>query len=254
MVVSNFNNLNFDNWKCRCSAIGQIMSKSGKITQGVETYLKQEYNSIARGFYEEFTSKYTDKGHYSQEQTADVLQSFVFDNKLLIKSNDVRKSNDYLTGECDFDIPKFDLITDAKNSYSWKTFYDAILTSDYEYQLRGYMCLWERSNALLMYTLFNLPEHQLQDLERKLFYSKQMIKGWVTMENSDYELECEKLRENWNFEKFDINHRVKFFEVKRDLEIEQKIFETVQTCRTWLNEFHQNEIERTSKKLTFLGI
>ncbi len=247
-IEENFETINFDNWKVRCSSISEIITKSNEITKGVESFLKKEYNKIARGFEENFSNKYVQKGIYCQEDSASMIQKEIFDNKTLIISNKERRKNDFINGECDFYLEEFSMIIDAKNSYSWGTFNDAELTSDYEWQLRGYMWLWGAENAKLIYTLFNLPENQLVALERKMFYEKMCLGAII---DSDYVKECEKIRENFNFEKFSNLHRIKIFDIERDLEKEKVIESMVVKSRIFLNEFHKKEKERVLKKIKY---
>lgn len=238
--IQKYKSINFDKWKCRCSSISKINPKNGNLTQGVQTYLKEEYNRIAKEFKEDFTSKYTEKGKWKEEDVLDMMQNTILKGKLPIKNKEL-KENDYIKGTCDVFMPKLNLILDAKNSYSWKTFDNAELTDAYEWQLRGYMWLWSAEKSILYYALLNLPEHQLLDLERKLFYSSH---EYLTMENTQYLEDCKDLRENWNFEKFPESLRYKTFQVEREEKKETDIVNMVIKCREWLNEYHLKQIVR----------
>ena len=249
MHEQKFKDLNFDNWKVRASGSSKIMSKSGKITLGVETYLKEQYNLIARGFKDDFSSKYTEKGNWKEQDNLDVISNTILkDYKFPIISNKETKSNDYIVGTCDIYLKPISTIIDAKNNWSWKSFDDADLSEIYEYQLRSYMSIWGCESAVLFYTLLNLPDHMISDMERKMFYSENK---WATMESPEYIVACDLLRENWNFEKFDIKYRYKAFAIKRDLDIEQKMFNSVKSCRVWLNEYHQKVVNDASLHSTF---
>lgn len=237
-LVQQYETLTFDNWKVRASATNKILSASGKIIQGIETFLKEEYNRIARGYFEEFTSKYTDKGNWREEDTMSVLQQTILKGHFPVQNKE-RLTNDFVMGKCDVHLSKRNLIVDNKNSYNWKTFDDASLTKDYEMQLRSYMWLWNCDEAILFYCLQNLPEQMLQDEERKMFYGQ---KKWTSFEDTGFEIACNELRERLNFEKFPIEDRFKCFKISRDLTIETQIAEMVGKCRIWLNDYHQQRM------------
>ena len=74
------------------------------------------------------------------------------------KKNEVRKSNEWISGECDIEAP--DTIYDIKTSWSKETF--PMLPSEinigaYEWQLRGYMMLYDKPKAALVYCLVDTP-------------------------------------------------------------------------------------------------
>ncbi len=248
--IEQFETLNFNDWKVRASSTAKVISKSGKIIQGIETFLTEEYNRIARGFYETFENKYFDKGKWKEEDTLSVMQKTILRGHLPIK-NKVRETNDFVSGECDVHISKLNLIVDAKNAFNWKTFGDAELTEAYEWQGRSYMWLWDADKFILFYVLLNLPEHQMEDLEKKLFYSN---KSYVTFENPDYIKKVAKLRDRYNFEKFPIEDRFKAFQIERDKSKEDQIAEMVSKCRIWLNDYHQKQLDLRSANRILMGL
>jgi hypothetical protein len=239
LLTQEFETLTFDDWKVRCSSISKIMSKSGKITQGVETYLKEEYNRVARGFYEDFGSKYTDKGNWKEEDVLTIMQDTILSGALPIKNKET-KENTYIKGTCDVYMRKANIILDAKNSYSWKTFDESELTENYAWQLIGYMWLWEADSSILFYVLLNLPERQLLELELKMFYQKGK---YLTFQDPEFLKDCESLRERYNFEKFPIEDRFKAFVLNRDLRLESDISKMVIKCREWLNDYHSSRLK-----------
>jgi hypothetical protein len=77
-------------------------------------------------------------------------------------------ANDLITGECD--IEDSNEIVDVKCSWDRFTFLDSFSGGgkNYEWQLRGYMQLYEKPKASVIYCLTDKPDHMmLQELERK---------------------------------------------------------------------------------------
>jgi hypothetical protein len=66
--------------------------------------------------------------------------------------------DDYFVGSCDVELT--DTIVDVKASWSIKTLHSAItdgINKDYEWQLRGYMHLYNKPKAVLFYGLMDTP-------------------------------------------------------------------------------------------------
>ena len=159
--------------KIRCSQLGKIMTNPTKaeanageiLSKGAKTYLR----SIAKERFYQYTteidSKYLDKGNACEQDSIDLYNSVMFTNH---SKNTERKSNDFLTGECDVEAD--DLILDAKTSWSLETFpateAEALQKSNsslYEWQGRGYMMLYSKEVFRLFYAMVSTPIEQLKD-------------------------------------------------------------------------------------------
>lgn len=231
---------NFDNLLFRSSKVGAIVSKSGKITQGVETYLKEVYWHETKGFKEEVSTKYFEKGKFKEEDSITMLQNTLFRGKnILCVKNKVRIADAFTHGE--HDVRVGNTIIDCKNCWEWKTLENADLTWDYEWQIRDYMRLNNCDTGILFYCLLNLPEHMLIEKERELFYT---LKKWTTIEDPDYLNACQELREMYNFEKHPPEERFIAFQIERDFEKEEIIKKAVIQSRKWLNKFHEDKLEQ----------
>ena len=196
--------------KIRCSALGQIIgkpkSKSETLTQTAKTYVQDLAKQHIYGFRRSVESKYMSKGTQEEENAINLL-SYHLDEPLLSK-NEVRKENDFITGECDIETP--DSIRDIKCSWDAKSFplFDTkIPNKDYYWQLQGYMWLYGKSKAFLDYCLVNTPE-ELQYNESDCFdYDNVLIK-----------------------------HRIKTFDIERSEEDIELIKSKVEACRVYYNE------------------
>lgn len=150
--------------KIHCSRLGLIMtepkSKSEILSVGAKTELKNIAKEIILGFEEKITTKYMEKGLMCEQQCIDLYNDVFF--KKLVK-NTVRMENDWLTGEIDLIDPEE--ITDIKCAWSLKTFpafSEDVEDSLYQWQLRGYMMLWEKERAKVAYCLVDTPDELIK--------------------------------------------------------------------------------------------
>jgi hypothetical protein len=204
-------------FKARPSALGKIMSNAkvkGELSDTCKTYLVQWLTDD----FDDVDTKYFRKGNIQEDRCIE-FASEVLDLGLL-KKNKITKENDFLIGCCDVDDVITDTIVDTKCSFSLKTLQHSAnkLDKDYEWQLRGYMSLYERNNAILFYGLLDTPA--------EANYGIKVI--WEDL----------PIEERWVAYKF-----------KRDLEIENKIKERVIQCRVWLEEYEKD----TKKKLGIIN-
>lgn len=137
------------------SSIGSLMtspkSKSEILSAGAKTYIKSKAKEDFYGYRSEINSKYIQKGLMQEQDSIDLLNTVRFDAYI---KNTVRMVDKYMTGEAD--IVTDDLIIDVKTSWSLETFpalAEEGYESKYEWQLRAYMALYDRSKAELINTM-----------------------------------------------------------------------------------------------------
>ena len=128
---------------------GEILSK------GAKTYLRQIAKERFFEYTTELDSKYLDKGNAVEQNSIDLYNAVNFTNHT---NNTERKSNEFLTGECDVETDE--AILDAKSSWSIETFpateAEALQKSNaslYEWQGRGYMMLYNKPKFELFYAM-----------------------------------------------------------------------------------------------------
>lgn len=149
--------------KFRCSSIGKLMTepktlKEGPLSVGAKTYIRELAAQEIFGVEFEFTSKETEKGILMEPESIALLNRV---RGLSLEKNTERRTNDYLTGECDlFDAPRR-RGHDLKTSWSVKTF--PICVADcadklYEWQMHGYMALWDADEWEVNYVLLDTPD------------------------------------------------------------------------------------------------
>lgn len=147
-------------FKVRCSSLSAIMTdpktKGAVLSEGAKTYLEGVAKELVYGYTYSPTTKYTEKGQLVEDQAIALYNSVFFTNHA---KNTERRELDYLTGECD--IFTGTKIIDIKSAWSLHTFPATAAmgaSKDYEWQMRGYMKLWDVDEAEIAYCLVNTPD------------------------------------------------------------------------------------------------
>ena len=159
-------------FKFRASSIGLIMtdpkSKDEKLSVGAKTEIERIAKEFVYGYDEVITSKYMDKGIAVEDQSIELYNSVFFTSHV---KNTERKSNEWITGECDIFTPS--KIIDIKSSWSLATFpatSKAGQDKQYEWQGRAYMWLWDVPEFEVAYCLVNTPDELISWEDPKLHY------------------------------------------------------------------------------------
>lgn len=177
------------------------------LSAGAKTYLRTWAREFLLDFHEVITSKYMDKGLIVENDAIALYNRRFFTNYV---KNTERRQNEYITGECDvWTGPPLNEIIDTKSSWSRATFpmtAEEGADRDYEWQMRGYMWLWEAERAKVAYCLLDTPEELIRYEQRDLH-------------------EVEHLPEHL---------RVTVVEYTRDRASEQKIMRKVTAARQFL--------------------
>lgn len=145
-------------------AVGKIMSdptaaakKAGEVLSvGAKTYLRQLAKQAVYGFRPHLDTKPIRKGQQCENDAIELLNTVLFAD---FQKHVGRVENDWLTGECD--ILTEDCIFDTKSSWSLETFPaqpEDGENTDYEWQGRAYMLLYDRPRFTLAYCMVSTPD------------------------------------------------------------------------------------------------
>lgn len=147
----------------RCSSIGKLMAKpktikEGPLSVGAKTYIRELAAQEIFGIDFEIGGKPLEKGIECEEEAIQLLNRV---RGLDLKKNTERKNNGILTGECDLFDSQNRRGHDLKCSWSAATF--PILPIDcsnalYDWQMRGYLMLWDAEEWEVNYALVDTPE------------------------------------------------------------------------------------------------
>jgi hypothetical protein len=188
----------------RCSSLSKMMtnarSKSEELSATTKTWLKEMVKEEFYGYRKQLDTPAINKGIDFENLSIDLLNEATFNS---YTKNEERKTNDWLTGEAD--IVAISSIEDVKTSWSLETFpafqedaNAAVKKSGYDWQLRGYMMLYNKPQASIRYCMISTPDSLLKDWDN---------------------------RDIHKVDKIDPNARVSTVTIDRDVEIEAKIKE-----------------------------
>lgn len=179
----------------RCSALPKIMTaprtKSEVLSETAKSYIKQMAKEDFYGYYSELDNKYINKGKQCEQDSINLLNLVNFTS---YTKNEQRINNEVLTGEAD--IVAENEIIDIKTSWSLDTFPalpEDINAKDYEMQLRGYMLLYNKDKASVVYCMVDTPE-ELRTWENAQLHEVSHIapEKRVTAISFERDLEIEK--------------------------------------------------------------
>lgn len=147
----------------RCSSLGKIMTEpktkaEGILSIGAKTYIRELVAQEIFGVQFEIGGKPLEKGIVCEPESLALLNRV---RGLQLVKNTDRRSNGWLTGEADIFDGAHRRGHDLKTSWSLATF--PILPIDctnkiYEWQMRGYMVLWDAEEWEVDYCMVSTPE------------------------------------------------------------------------------------------------
>lgn len=147
----------------RCSSIGKLMTEpktkaEGILSAGAKTYVRELAQQAIFGVEYEFSSRETEKGIRLEGDAIELLNRV---RGLSLTKNVERRTNGYITGECDL----FDQVRrrghDLKVSWSVKTFrafQEDCADRLYEWQMVGYQSLWDADEWEVNWALLDTPD------------------------------------------------------------------------------------------------
>lgn len=158
--------------RIRCSSLSKIMtepkSKDEILSVGAKTYIEDLAKEFVYGYVKEVSSKEMEKGLIVEQACIDLLNEVLFTNYV---KNTERRENDWLTGECDIFTGR--KIHDIKAPWSLATFPATVFAGrdkDYEWQLRGYMMLWNVDESEIDYCMVSTPDELIRYEPESIHY------------------------------------------------------------------------------------
>lgn len=275
----NQNLLNFNNFKFRASSIGELMTgfkidreaellalnakidgtknketatyqalldkrdklMSDELSQTVKSKLIKIYVTELTGRRENVVSKYMEKGKSVEDTAIDTLSEYLDD---FIVKNDERKENEYVSGECD--IERDDEIIDAKSCWDLFTFEtkkNESLNEKYEWQLRVYMWLWEKTKARIAYVLEDSPDSIIADECKRLLYQI----GSDKKDTEIYRMACEQIEFGMKYKDIPVKYRVFLTDyVLHEDKYIDALKSRLEVCRSFLNAYAEKEYNRVN--------
>lgn len=208
-------------FRCRCSALGKLMtparSKTQTLSETAKTMLVEWYKEQLYNRRKEIQSKYLTKGNECEDASIEYINQLYKTN---YQKNEQFYKSDYIHGTPD--IVTEDTIIDIKNSWDFMTFplfSKNLPTKDYLWQVQGYMMLTGKRKGSVIYTLMDLSDEQI-DQE----YRRTGGKGVVP----------DLFKANYKYGDIDTSLRVKQFDFEYDEDLAKQIMEKVTAARQFL--------------------
>jgi hypothetical protein len=154
--------------KFRASSLGKLMTssrtKGEALSQTAKSYIIQKAKEDFFEYRSELNSKYITKGLAQEQDSINLLNLVRLED---YKKNEERVENEWLSGCCD--IITDTSIIDIKTSWSLDTFpattYELKDLSDYEWQGRAYMWLYDMPKFELCYVMVSTAPELLGEYE-----------------------------------------------------------------------------------------
>lgn len=148
----------------RCSSIGKLMTEpktksDGPLSVGAKTYIRSLAAQDIFGVDFEISSKEMEKGILVESDAIALLNRV---RGLSLVKNQERRKNEWINGEADLFDSERRRGHDLKCSWSIATFPIATIDCEdklYEWQMRGYMWLWDADEWEVNYALISTPEN-----------------------------------------------------------------------------------------------
>lgn len=224
--------MNFNDYKFRCSAIGNLFvepvskaaKEAGELSETTKTWLNEIFIEKYYGRRKEIDSKFMQKGIMCEEMSISIVQDALDESYL--EKNVKHYEDEYIKGTPD--IVLNDLVVDVKTCWDiWSFFKKDASNKLYYYQLQTYMQLTGLKRAALFYTLVDTPEHLL-DLEiRRATYNHDADELDDVIAN---------IKHNATYSDIPINQRYTAFYFDAEQDFAERLAIKVTKAREYLND------------------
>ena len=198
--------------KWRPSQLGKLMTNPRSKSEVLSETAKSEIRRIAKqdfyGFNTELRTKPMIKGTEWEQEGINLLNTVRFTS---YTKNEERVTNEQMSGCCD--IITDNLIIDIKSSWSLETVPatpSEAESSDYEWQGRAYMWLYDRPSFELIYTMYTTPDELLTEWDNMSIHRVDHIPS---------------------------HHRVTVVRYERDALYEEQIIERLRYCSEYYAQY-----------------
>ncbi len=152
----------------RCSSLAKLMTnprnKSESLSETAKSYIKQLAKENFYGYTSKVETKQMRKGTEYEMESIALVNSVWFGSNFV--KNQLRENQGYLSGHPD--IITDDSIIDIKTSWSLETFPALPEDADsYEWQVRGYMHLFNKPRASVIFCMIDTDDELLSDWDNR---------------------------------------------------------------------------------------
>ena len=233
--------MTFDSIKIHCSSLGYLFTEprekakkdAGELSASAKEHLYKVYIEQYWGRKRQLSNKQVRKGLIVEPQSIQLISLL---DGVLYEKNEESRENEYIIGTPD--IVTETQIQDVKSSYDAETFIPMLLDpleKMYDYQMQGYLWLFDKQEALVRRCLISTPQEIVE--EEKYYLLKSM--NVATEENPEYKRRSAELEYNLTFEDIPLSEREITHKVPRNEQIIEAIPSKVGKARDFLNFLHK---------------
>ena len=162
------------------------------ISKGAKTLIENKVKNLLLEIDVDFNTNETEKGTRQEDDSIKVYNAVTFNT---YKKNVIRMYNEWITGECDIHDDKRSLIIDIKSSFSKATF--PMMPEEgkktlYEWQLRGYMMLYDCEYSQLAYVLVSTDDDLIPAKDDPNLHYVDDIDPFLLVTTIDYDRDLQK--------------------------------------------------------------
>jgi hypothetical protein len=209
-----------------------------ELSDTAKAFVRKVWLRNEKGIVKDIKSKFLDKGTFNEEEAITLISDV--DDETYFK-NDERRQNDDHSGECDVikEINGKRVVHDVKCSWDAETFLNSKPSTDYEWQGRIYMELWDADEFQLRYCLVDCPDH-LVAKEKEYAWRKYYSDSMTTEEEATLLTMMQPIEDQIDrnliystSDKFTKEERVKTFIFSRDKSKMAEMKEAVKLAREY---------------------
>lgn len=200
----------------RCSSLSKLMGEKAEITDTAKSYIREVLKEDLFGFHSFTGNKHTQKGVLLEDEAIRLSGQMRYRN---YQKHSGRMTNDFITGECDILDVERKLIIDTKCSWDIGThpFFEdeakaKVKKAGYDWQMQGYMWLYDCEVAEIDFWLLPCPPELLND--------------WDDIDSLVHKVQAIDLRQRLTTVKIERNENM-IDKIKRKIQVCQQYYQAL---------------------------
>ena len=206
--------------------IGRARSDKSALSDAVKKYIRSKWLEHNKAFRPPVTAKQLTKGILMELEAIDFYSHHIFADPPLEKCEESKEIPELkFSGTCDINHDG-QIIMDMKCPWDASGFMESDFNQKYEWQLRGYMMLYEVPKARLVYCLMDIPDDLFEDEWRRFCWNNNIVDD-STLEAQEQRALLESMYYYSNNPLYTDEERIKVYEIDRDPDLEDHLKESL---------------------------
>lgn len=226
-------------YKFRSSSAGSVVSASGKLIQTAMSYGNKLLMELIHQYREEIHSSAMEKGTACEPDARALIYRVFFPGQYIPDSQRMVESA-FFRGH--IDMEPGGTVIDAKNAENARTFLNAALSYDNEWQMKSYLQATGTKKGYVIYCLNDLPE-ELLNRKINLAYK---YGGFETLSDPEFIKKRDNIIRQETYPEYEDHDRVKVFEVTLSDEDERKMNLCAHLLRTYMQEAFEEIVHQSN--------